>query len=136
MYKLKFSKNKLPLHQLPFVNKEGHKRYGISFWGVPRTGGYIGGRITGEALATIYLQYLLQNGQGDGGLLQLIATDMLGLDYSDKNDSVLGQASAFFFELEKQLMLAVKMNSDNLIKHSPDELLKRANAGLNSAGIF
>src|SRR5690606_22287347 len=45
------------LHRLPFV---GWHHGEIKFWDVPSTGGYVGGNLTGDALARIFLETLRQ----------------------------------------------------------------------------
>jgi hypothetical protein len=132
---LKFNKRKkLALHQLPFVDKEEGK-IGLSFWSVPKTGGYHGGNTSGKALALLYLKYLRTDNKDSGGFLQMIALDMF--DFKDfpnedkKADAVKGQAVGFFMEIEKLLIAAVGPLGGCLDSMDERDLLKRANIGLN-----
>lgn len=128
--KLAFNnRKKLPVHKLPFVgNQNGPGRYPISFWDVPKAGGYIGGCNTGSALALIYLQHLKENKSDTGGMLQKITFDMLA---DCGNDSARrGQAVGFFSELESWLSGAAKHLEGGLNGVSPKQLLKAANDGL------
>lgn len=132
---LKFkNRKKLPLHRLPFVDKEEGK-LGLSFWSVPKSGGYHGGSDTGRALALLYLKHLRSNAGESNSMLQHIALDMF--DFQDfpnrdkREDAVRGQAVGFFKEIEKLLIAAVVPMGDCLDSIDENELLKRANKGLN-----
>ena len=132
---LKFNKRKkLALHQLPFVDNEEGK-IGLSFWSVPKRGGYHGGNDTGKALALLYLKHLRADNDDSGGVLQSIALDMFDFpdfDHRDSlDDAVRGQAVGFFSEIEKLLKAAVAPLGGCLDSIDEKELLKRANQGLN-----
>jgi hypothetical protein len=133
---LKFNKRKkLALHQLPFVDKEEGKA-GLSFWSVPKTGGYAGGNVTGRALALLYLKHLRAHGSSEhGGLLQCIALDMFDVtdfpDTDQNEEAVRGQAVGFFYEIEKLLIAAVGPMGACLDSMDEKDLLKRANVGIN-----
>lgn len=126
-------RKKLPSHQLPFVNKVKGK-VGLSFWSVPKTGGYAGGNITGHALALLYLKHIRANGSGAGGLLQCVALDMFDTDLELDNPvttSLRGQAVGFFLELENIIKAATVQMGDCLDDMDEKELLRRANEGIN-----
>ncbi len=127
--KLAFNnRKKLALHKLPFVGRRnGPGKFSISFWDVPRAGGYFGGCKTGKALALIYLQHLKENGSGTGGMLQHITFDMLdGCD----DDARSGQVVGFFTHLESWLSGAVKHLEGGLDEMPEKQLLQAANDGL------
>ncbi|WP_040727651.1 hypothetical protein [Thiomicrorhabdus sp. Kp2] len=131
--KLKFkNRKKLPLHRLPFVGDEDGK-LGLSFWKVPKDGGYAGGCTTGKALARIYLKHLKEHGGCPGGMLQSITLDMLDKERDDRQewDSLKGQAVGFFSELDRWLVAAAKNMDDGLENEDNRVLLKTANKGLN-----
>ena len=123
---------KVPFHRLPFVNTIPGK-IGLSFWAVPRTGGYLGGNETGHALSLIYMKYLKEHGQDAGGFLQVLVLDMFGLDRSDDPEisALRGQAVGFFAALERWLIGAARHLEGGLDEHDNRALLKAANAGLN-----
>lgn len=116
----------LPCHRLPFVDDDDNGM--VSFWHVPKSGGFIGGNTTGKALAQIYARYLNESDPNDPSLLQTIALDMFrdGID----NPALRGQAVGFFNELEKWLLAATKnfRGWDHI--QSNDALLDMANNGL------
>lgn len=132
--KLKFKKSKkFPVRQLPFVDKEDGKA-GLSFWSVPKTGGYAGGNITGRALALLYLKHLRANGPVFGGLLQSVVLDMFDKQCDPNNpalSSLRGQAVGFFTELEKIITVATAQLGSCLDSMDEKDLLKRANGGIN-----
>lgn len=131
---LKFNNSKkYPMQRLPFCGKDKSKVFGFSQWNVPRTGGYTGGNMTGNALAHIYLQHLRVNGRDECGLLQGIVLDMAGIEHSKDPEitALRGQIVGFFCVLEKWIASAVKDGGSNLDNADPKEFLKRANAGLN-----
>lgn len=127
--KLAFNnRKKLPLHKLPFVgNRNGPGKFPVSFWDVPKAGGYIGGCNTGRALALIYLKHLKENENDGSGMLQNITFDMLA---GCENSARRGQVVGFFTELERWLSGAVKNLEGGLNGVSPKQLLKAANDGL------
>jgi hypothetical protein len=131
---LKFhNRKKLPLHHLPFIDRAPGK-VGLSFWAVPKTGGYFGGCKTGESLARLYLKHLKEHGVGfAGGNLQTIVLDMFDIDngISPEQDALRGQAVGFFIELERWLVGATKYLDGGLDQHDKKALLKEANAGLS-----
>lgn len=132
MSALKFHNSReIPVHRLPFVGPvQGMP--GFSFWAVPKTGGYIGGCRTGEALAALFLQHLRKNGGDPGASLQHIVLDMLDLERSDcpEDQALRGQVVGFFSVLEGWLAGATKHFGHNLELADPQILLDRANAGL------
>jgi len=116
----------LALHRLPFVGGS-RKDFGLSFWNVPKTGGYAGGNMTGEALAGIYLKHLREHGQAAGGMLQTIAFSMF--EHGDENDARRGQIVGFFAALEGVIRHSCRENR-NLDNFKASDLLARANEGL------
>lgn len=127
------NRKKLPLHRLPFVDAVPGK-VGLSFWAVPKTGGYFGGNETGGALARVYMKHLKEHGPGfGGGNLQMMVLDMFDCEngVSAEQDALRGQVVGFFVELERWLAGAAKYLDGGLDKHDNKTLLKAANAGLN-----
>ncbi|HAK7737207.1 TPA: hypothetical protein ACOSJI_004700 [Salmonella enterica] len=127
------NRKKLPVHRLPFVDTVPGK-IGLSFWAVPKTGGYFGGNETGCALARIYMKHLKEHGIGfAGGNLQGMVLDMFDCNNSDAPEvsALRGQVVGFFVELERWLAGAAKYLEGGLDKHDNKTLLKAANAGLN-----
>ncbi|ODC03497.1 hypothetical protein BFW38_08000, partial [Terasakiispira papahanaumokuakeensis] len=91
-----------PLHQLPFIDNVPGKR-GLSFWAVPKTGGYSGGCKTGESLARIYLKQLkTHHTDFNEGRLQSIVLDMCEVERGGdpEQGALCGQVVGFFSELE------------------------------------
>ena len=129
------NRKKIPTHRLPFVG-EVHGKIGLSFWIVPKTGGYRGGCQTGEALARIYIKHLKDH-SNDSGLtsLQKIALDMFGCELADspEQDALRGQVIGFFSVLDVWLAGAAKHLHGGLDEHDNKALLKAANTGLNLA---
>lgn len=131
--KLRFkNRKKQPTHRLPFVSLGAEM--GINYWDVPKTGGYIGGCKTGNALALIYLKHTKENDPDEvGGRLHHIVLDMLnrsGNGLPQEHDSLRGQIVGFFYELEKLLYVASVIYGNTLDKHRDKDLLRKANAGL------
>src|SRR5690606_37507672 len=121
---LRFKNRKqMPAHRLPFVGRVPGAPL-LSFWDVPKTGGYIGGNETGAALARIYLRYLREHGQARGaGVLRLIALDMIqsGENVTDaEQDARRGQVVGFFTELDRWLSAAAKHLDGGLDKHDDE----------------
>lgn len=134
--KLKFHNRRIhESMRLPFVSAKRSEigELSFSYWDVPKTGGYFGGNITGQALARLYLQHLKAMTNDTGGTLQQIVLDMLDLDSEgdEESDTRRGQVVGFFSELENWLSPAVKHLSGGLEQEEPNELLKLANTGLN-----
>lgn len=132
---LRFKNRKqMPAHRLPFVDRVPGAPL-LSFWAVPKTGGYIGGNETGAALARVYLRYLREHSQDRGaGILSLIALHMIesGEIVTDaEQDARRGQVVGFFTELDQWLSAAAKHFDGGLDKHDDEALLRMANAGLN-----
>lgn len=120
---------KLPLHRLPFICKASPEIGGISFWSVPKTGGYGGGCETGRALAYTYLKYLREHGKDfNGGTLQGIALDMFK-DGAEDN-TTRGQVVGFFATLDQWLTFAAQEGGAELDKFETSLLIKDANRGL------
>lgn len=127
------NRRQLAAHRLPFVDRVPGQP-GISFWAVPKAGGYVGGNETGTALARVYLRYLREQGQcRGGGILQLIVLDMMGTpdSFGIEEQALRGQAVGFFTELERWLSAAVQRLDGGLDKQDDKALLRTANAGLN-----
>lgn len=124
------NRKKLPIHRLPFVGKVPGVA-GLSFWDVPKTGNYLGGTKTGEALARVYLKFVKEH--GECGLLRSIALDMFEAkrNCSPERDALRGQVVGFFFVLERWLEAATKNLDGGLDKMDTKDLLKAANAGLD-----
>lgn len=126
------NRRKLPAHRLPFVG-EVHGKIGLSFWTVPKAGGYRGGCQTGEALAHIYLKHLKDHESDSGlGSLQRIALDMFGCELEDSPEqaALRGQAVGFFSVLDAWLAGAAKHLCGGLDEYDNKTLLKAANTGL------
>ncbi|MBV1788618.1 hypothetical protein KQ940_11190 [Marinobacterium sp. D7] len=126
------NRKELPFHRLPFVDGVPG-RFDLSFWAVPKTGGYFGGNETGRALARIYMKHLKEHGAScDGSNLGRMV-----LEFDRKNgasaeqDVLRGQVVDFFTELEIWLTGAAKHLKGGLDKDDNKTLLKAANAGLN-----
>lgn len=120
---------KLTLHSLPFVGGRSPDGLGKSFWDIPATGGFQGGKCTGQALAHFYLLHLRHYGAIDGGLLHLIALHMLGSGV--KSLSTRGQATGFFDVLDAWLRAAAESQlGTELDAIDPAVLLADASAGL------
>jgi hypothetical protein len=120
----------LALHSLPFVGGRSPDGLGKSFWDIPSTGGFQGGKCTGQALAHFYLLHLRHYGTTDGGLLHLIGLHMLGTGV--KSLSVRGQATGFFDVLDAWLRAAAESQlGAELDSIDPAVLLADATAGLN-----
>lgn len=125
---------------MPFVGSE-RLDPAARFWQVPLTGGVLGGRETGEALALCYLKNLRQpDGQRGAGSLQLIAGAMFAShqqlvdEGADANDermmTINGQIVGFLSKLDQWLAVSAKLQGGGLDGISNADLLKRANAGL------
>ncbi|MBT3092831.1 MAG: hypothetical protein AB2697_22145 [Candidatus Thiodiazotropha endolucinida] len=134
VHKLRFHEHKkLPPHRLPFVDRVPGK-LGLSFWTVPKTGGYFGGNETGGTLARIYLKHLKEHDLSFGGsYLQIMVLDMFGCKsgVSPEQDVLRGQVAGLFIELERWLVSAVKYLEDRLETECDKDLLEAANNGLN-----
>ncbi|WP_379910968.1 hypothetical protein [Marinobacterium aestuariivivens] len=119
----------LSLHSLPFVGGRSPEGLGKSFWDVPNTGGFQGGKCTGQALAHFYLLHLRHYGTTDDGLLHLIALHMLS--NGAKSLTTKGQAIGFFSILDAWLrFVAESQLGSELDQIDPAVLLADANAGL------
>jgi hypothetical protein len=127
------NRKKLPLHRLPFVDAVPGK-VGLSFWAVPKTGGYSGGNETGKALARIYLKHIREH--VPDGMLQLMVLDMFDQRFErGRNDSpemlaLQGQVVGFFCELERWVLAAARQLGTRLDALDDEQLLKAANNGL------
>lgn len=133
MQKLSINTRKaMPLHRLPFVGRT-HAKAALSFWLVPKTGGYFGGHQTGSALAHIYMKHLKEHGRGFGGTLQSVVLDMFGCEQnvSAEQNALRGQAVGFLSVLEPWIEAAVTNLGSGLDKLDVKQLLNEANAGLN-----
>lgn len=130
------NRKKIPLHRLPFVDKVPGK-LGLSFWVVPKTGGYSGGNETGKALARIYLKHIREHDtDASGGLLHYMVLDMFDQQSErERNDSpemeaLHGQAVGFLYELERWVLAAARQMGCRLDALDDKQLLKAANNGL------
>ncbi|HBE9078604.1 hypothetical protein [Serratia fonticola] len=123
-----------PLHRLPFVGSKDDES-SLSFWAVPRTGGYAGAAEAGEAMALIYLKHLRQHGMLPGGNLQWVVLEMCGMSnlgshLTQEQNSLAGQIVGFFSVLDGWLAASAKRLGSGLDAGDPLELLAKANAGL------
>ncbi|MBS0174645.1 MAG: hypothetical protein JSR64_11470 [Nitrospira sp.] len=130
------------LHRLPFV---GWHHGEIKFWDVPSTGGYVGGNLTGDALARIFLETLRQQSDAatPGAWLGWIVMgwmhhvfDMVGikpdLDPESPINSLRGQVVGFSAVLSDVLREALKNSNLSLPPLDEEECLKQANEGLET----
>lgn len=133
--KLKFNnRKKLPCHRLPFVGKADDNRIGLSWWNVPKAGGYSGGNQTGQSLAYIYMQYLRANPENTGGILQHIVLDMFDAGESrgtPEMNALRGQVVGFCYLLERWLVGSAVHLGSRLDSIDEKTLLEAANNGLN-----
>lgn len=132
---LRFNNRKRhPLHRLPFVGPYPNpviRRYTMSMWNVPLTGGYGGGCQTGNALALIYLNH---RRQFESQVLAEIVLSMIKRHDEAKTtpaaaDALHGQIVGFFAALEPFLRESIR-HAPALDGLYPQKLLKKANAGL------
>ena len=130
------------LHRLPFV---GWHHGEIKFWDVPSTGGYVGGNLTGDALARIFLETLRQQSAAatPGAWLGWIAMgwmhhvfDMVGvepdLDPESRLNTLRGQVVGFTSVLSDVLREALRNSSLSLPPLDEEECLRQANEGLET----
>lgn len=134
--KIKFKpRKKLPAHRLPFVGPEPGRSQ-LSFWAVPKSGGYGGGCDTGAALAKIYLKHLREHGRAAsaGGFLQNIVLDMVDSEHgeSPEQDALRGQVVGFFSVLEAWIEGAAHYLGGSLDQVDGKALLDMANRGLST----
>jgi hypothetical protein len=110
---------------LPFVD-------GQSFWDVPATGGHVGGCITGNALASIFLKHLRSN-PDDAFVIRWALFEMMdGASElnADERMARKAQAIGFLEALEKWVVSAVRACGAGLELLDVDAALVRANHGL------
>lgn len=116
-------------------------------WHVPATGGYFGGYETGEAMAQALLKLHRSEKSADSSfaLTHIVKSfmrrfeeeggkamdDRRASDRSDSFDSLRGQYVGFFNTMSEWLEAVAQQLGGRLDKISNDELLSRANAGLN-----
>lgn len=130
------------LHRLPFV---GWHHGEIKFWDVPSTGGYVGGNLTGDALARIFLETLRKQPDAatPGAWLGWIAMgwmhhvfDMLGikpdLDPESRLSTLRGQVVGFTSVLSDVLRGALRNADTSLPALDEEECLRQANEGLET----
>jgi len=120
-------------HTLPFVDFCPMKQ-GMSFWNVPKTGGFYGGVTTGSALAKIYIKHLIDGSYEDeGGLLQLIAKDMSKTVCvnTEEQRAINGQITGFFREIEQFMKYVGFISDGNLNRFDRASNLEAANLGIN-----
>ncbi len=128
---------KLAIHRLPFIGERSNKdNPRLSFWSVPKTGGYHGGCVAGKSLALIYLKHLRdKQNHFSGGYLQSIVLDMFDVDSPIENkdpkiDALRGQAVGFFSMIESVLR-EFSSQMGGLDKLDGQKLLDDANIGLS-----
>jgi len=130
-----------PLHRLPFI---GRRHGEVKFWDVPCTGGYVGGNLTGEALARIFLDTLRQQPYAatPGAWLGWIAMGWMhhvfelvdikpDLDPESRFNTLRGQVVGFTSVLSHVLREALKNPDLQLPPFDPEACLRQANYGLN-----
>ena len=130
------------LHRLPFV---GWHHGEIKFWDVPSTGGYVGGNLTGDALARIFLDTLRQQSDAatPGAWLGWVAMgwmhhvfDMVGvkpdLDPESRFNTLRGQVVGFTSVLSEALREALRNSDLSLPPLDEEECLRQANEGLET----
>lgn len=133
---------KQALHRLPFV---GWHHGEIKFWDVPSTGGYVGGNLTGDALARIFLETLRQQPDAatPGAWLGWVAMgwmqhvfDMVGvkpdLDPESRLNTLRGQVVGFTSVLSDVLREALRNPNTSLAPVDEQECLQQANEGLET----
>lgn len=133
---------KQALHRLPFV---GWHHGEIKFWDVPSTGGYVGGNLTGDALARIFLGTLRQQPDAatPGAWLGWVAMgwmhhvfDMVGvkpdLDPESRLNTLRGQVVGFTSVLSDVLREALRNPNTSLAPVDEQECLQQANEGLET----
>ena len=133
---------KQALHRLPFV---GWHHGEIKFWDVPSTGGYVGGNLTGDALARIFLETLRQQPDAatPGAWLGWVALgwmhhvfDMVGvkpdLDPESRLNTLRGQVVGFTSVLSDVLREALRNPNTSLAPVDEQECLQQANEGLET----
>lgn len=131
-----------PLHRLPFIGRQHGE---IKFWDVPATGGYVGGNLTGDALARIFLETLRKQPDAatPGAWLGWIAMgwmhhvfDMLGikpdLDPESRLNTLRGQVVGFTSVLSDVLREALRNVDTSLPPLDEEECLRQANEGLET----
>ena len=131
-----------PLHRLPFV---GLSHGEVKFWDVPTTGGYVGGNLTGDALARIFLETLRQQPDAatPGAWLGWVASgwmhhvfDMVGvkpdLDPESRFNTLRGQVVGFTSVLSEALREALRNSDLSLPPLDEEECLRQANEGLEA----
>ena len=131
-----------PLHRLPFV---GLSHGEVKFWDVPTTGGYVGGNLTGDALARIFLETLRQQPDAatPGAWLGWVASgwmhhvfDMVGvkpdLDPESRFNTLRGQVVGFTSVLSEALREALRNSNLSLPPLDEEECLRQANEGLEA----
>lgn len=131
-----------PLHRLPFIGRQHGE---IRFWDVPTTGGYVGGNLTGDALARIFLETLRQQPDAatPGAWLGWITMgwmhhvfDMVGikpdLDPESRLNTLRGQVVGFTSVLSDVLRDALRNADTSLPPLNEEECLRQANEGLET----
>lgn len=128
------NKRKIAFRRLPFVGVKEDA------WAVPATGGYVGGSVTGDALAAMFLKHLRAKEYVDGSHSELgwIVFSMIERaggtidEYTPEGEAFIGQIVGFFGSLNGMLLHASKTRQASVLDRlSEAELLERANAGLN-----
>ncbi len=131
-------RQKYPVRRLPFVGREHTADQSFSMWNVPASGGYFGGNMTGEAIATMYLKHVREHDAEIcapmlGGMViawarRLTAGDIL--PGSAEEDSLRGQMVGFAHVLSTWLLAAARHMGDSLDARGNDALLAKANKGI------
>lgn len=139
-------RRKYAFQELPFVG--GRKTdLAIRWWHVPARGGYVGGYQTGEAMAQAFLKFLRSQGRTNHAqqLTQVAESFMARYEqeggramagkrmteWSEGFDSLRGQYIGFFNTVSQWLAAAAIELGRNLDQATDQELIKRANAGLD-----
>lgn len=131
-----------PLHRLPFIGRQHGE---VKFWDVPATGGYVGGNLTGDALARLFLETLRQQPDAatPGAWLGWVALgwmhhvfDMVGvkpdLDPESRLNTLRGQVVGFTSVLSDVLREALRNPNTSLAPVDEQECLQQANEGLET----
>ncbi len=132
-------KKTIEVHRLPFVGNEHTADRLFSFWDIPAKGGYIGGCMTGEAIAGIFLKHIRQTdsefrtsflGWMVFAWLERIAPGTVNRGNMEF-DSLRGQMDGFMSVISKLLDVAVHHPGSDLDEVDHDELLRQTNAGFS-----
>ncbi|MDT4847070.1 hypothetical protein FQZ97_811170 [compost metagenome] len=121
-------------HCLPFVGGEGDS---WNFWDVPMTGGE-GAQDTGLALAQILLIHLRQHSEHSSESVALVTGVFMSIlnkargSTDEEYGALLWQLNGLMLQLAPCIIGAAHHGFQAVDDLDPQELLTRANAGLNS----